>query len=86
MKIGLHDSEKDYLKRRYMQIIGQRIRQLRIRNHMTQDALASILCVSGKTISSWERGRTEPDIRSVVKLSALFGVSLDALMIGKNTL
>ena len=68
--------------------IGQRIRYLRMQNGMTQKKLANNLYVSGKTVSSWELNRTEPDIASIIKLSLLFRISLDYLLIGKtkNTL
>ena len=71
-----------------VEAIGQRIRKLRTQNCMTQKALAEVLYVSHRTISSWELGKTEPDIVSIIKLSLLFGISLDYLLIGekKNTL
>lgn len=69
-----------------IQTIGQRIWYLRITNHMTQDALAKRLYVSGNTISSWEHGRTEPNLETIVKLSELFGVSLLYLITGESTL
>ncbi|MDE5753194.1 MAG: helix-turn-helix domain-containing protein [Oscillospiraceae bacterium] len=55
---------------------------------MTQKALAEVLYVSHRTISSWELDKTEPDITSIIKLSALFHASLNYLLIGesKNTL
>ena len=43
-------------------IIGERIKKLRIKNKLTQQELADKLFVSDKTVSSWESGRTEPDI------------------------
>ena len=68
--------------------IGERIRYLRMQNGITQKELAKNLYVSGKTVSSWELNRTEPDIASIIKLSLLFCISLDYLLIGKtkNTL
>ena len=62
---------------------GQRIKYLRIKNGMTQKVLANNLHVSGKTVSSWELSRTEPDIASIIKLSILFRISLDYLLIGE---
>ena len=67
-----------------MQTIGHRIRQLRIRNSLTQRKLANILYVSDKTVSSWETDRTEPDITSIIKISVLLQVSLEYLLIGEN--
>lgn len=42
--------------------IGNNIREMRIKRKMTQQELGDKLYVSDKTISSWESGRTEPDI------------------------
>ena len=64
-----------------VEAIGQRIRKLRTQNCMTQKALAEVLYVSHRTISSWELGKTEPDIVSIIKLSLLFRISLDCLLI-----
>lgn len=64
--------------------VGERIKHLRNQNHMTQKALAEQLYVSDKTVSSWENDRTEPGIIFIVELSALFHVSLNYLLIGKE--
>ena len=67
-----------------MKTIGQRIRHLRVKNSMTQEALANILYVSNNTVSSWERGRTQPDITIIVQMANFFRVSLNFLLIGEN--
>jgi len=41
---------------------------------MTQEALANAAAVTRQTISSWEHGRTIPDIGSVRRLSDVLGV------------
>ena len=43
-------------------MLGEKIKKMRIKNKMTQQDLADKLFVSDKTVSSWESGRTEPDI------------------------
>ena len=47
---------------------------------MTQAAMAEQLHVSRKTISSWETGRTYPDVTMLVKISDAYQVSLDNLL------
>ncbi|MDE5767853.1 MAG: helix-turn-helix domain-containing protein [Oscillospiraceae bacterium] len=64
--------------------IGQRIRCLRMRNGITQKELAKILYVSESTVSGWERGRAEPSIDFIVRLTALFQTSLNYLIIGNK--
>ena len=60
--------------------IGKRLKDMRTGMGMTQEECAEKLGVARQTLSSWESGRTFPDIRSVVAISDLFGVSLDALL------
>ena len=64
--------------------IGQRIRYLRMRHGITQKELAKALYVSEPTVSGWERGRTEPSIDFIVRLTALFQTSLNYLIIGNE--
>jgi len=61
--------------------IGRRIRRLRKKKRMTQDKLAGKLYVSRATVSNWEHDNSLPDIMSVVRMSGLFNVSLDYLLI-----
>ena len=62
--------------------IGKRLKDARIESGYTQEQVAEQLDVSRQTISSWENGRTFPDIVSVVSLSDIYDVSLDALIKG----
>lgn len=64
--------------------VGERIRYLRTKKHMTQGELAKILCVKQGTVSSWERDRTEPNANLIVELSKCFGVSIQYLLTGKS--
>ena len=61
-------------------MIGMNIACLRRRNNLTQEQLAEKLHVSRQTLAKWERGESEPDVRSLVALSELFQVSLDNLV------
>lgn len=63
--------------------LGERIRYVRTKKHMTQGELAKILCVKQGTISSWERDRTEPNTNFIIELSNYFGVSIQYLLTGK---
>lgn len=61
--------------------IGNKINQLRKLSGMTQEQLAEKLSVSRQTISKWESGATYPDIESVVRISKMFQVPLDDLLL-----
>ncbi len=49
---------------------------------MSQEDVAHAIFVSRQTMSSWERGKTYPDVQSLLLLSQLFGVSIDELVKG----
>ena len=62
--------------------IGKQIRKYRTERKLSQDDLADRIYVTRQTISNWENDRNYPDIRSLVLLSNVFGVSLDILVKG----
>lgn len=62
--------------------IGQRIRDHCARLGISQDELASRVYVSRQTISSWENGKTYPDVQSLLILSEVFDASVDSLIKG----
>lgn len=60
--------------------IGDKISSARQQAGMTQTQLADNLHVARQTISSWETGRSYPDVSMLVNLSNLFHTSLDSLL------
>jgi transcriptional regulator with XRE-family HTH domain len=61
-------------------MIGDKIRQYRKLNHLSQEELAEQLGVSRQSISLWENNQTQPTIENVVVLSKLFRISTDELL------
>jgi transcriptional regulator with XRE-family HTH domain len=59
--------------------LGNKIKELRQRNCITQEQLANHLSVSPQCISKWENSITMPDIQLLPQISVFFGVSLDEL-------
>ena len=53
--------------------VGDNIKKFRLEKGMTQAQLADKLNVSGKTISSWEVNRTEPNMGNIEALSQTLG-------------
>lgn len=60
--------------------IGEIIKNLRLEKGMTQTELASLLFTSQDTISLWERNKSLPDVKSVIKMSSIFNVSTDYIL------
>ena len=59
---------------------GEKLKQARTRADLTQGAVAKQIGVSRQSLSNWENDRTYPDLASVLKLSVLYGLSLDDLL------
>ena len=64
--------------------MGKRIAQLRKKSGMTQEKLAQRLEISDRTVSKWESGQGYPDITLLPEIAAVFGVSIDYLMLGQK--
>ena len=60
--------------------LGKRIVKNRKRLAMTQDALAEKLGVTAQAVSKWENDQSCPDISTLPKLAAIFGITTDALL------
>lgn len=61
------------------QTLGKRISSHRKRLSMTQDQLAEKLGVTAQAVSKWENDLSCPDISTLPKLAAIFGITTDAL-------
>lgn len=59
--------------------IGNKIKNLRIENKMTQEELANELYVTRNAISKWENDKGLPNIDSLILLTKIFNISLDSL-------
>lgn len=62
--------------------IGKQIKKYRAALQLSQEELAEKIYVSRQTISNWENEKNYPDIHSLLRLSSLFGISLDQLIKG----
>jgi len=62
--------------------ISEVLKQARAEAELSQEDAAEKVGVSRQTVSSWENGKSYPDIVSVIALSDAYGISLDSLMKG----
>ncbi len=60
-----------------MECFSERLKEIRKKNHMTQEELAQILGVGKSTISNYETGYSKPDSVNLIKIADVFNVSLD---------
>lgn len=56
------------------------LKELRIDRNLTQKQLSEMLDLSKNTVCEYEKGRAEPSIETLLKLSGIFGVSVDYLL------
>ena len=63
-----------------MKFIGDKIKEYRQKNHMTQEQIASFLNVTFQTVSKWETGVSSPDLSLIVPITKLFHISADELL------
>lgn len=62
--------------------LPKQLKAQRERLGMSQEDVAHAIYVSRQTMSSWENGKTYPNVQSLLLLSDLFGVSIDDLVKG----
>lgn len=60
--------------------IGEKIKELRKKNVLTQEKLADYLRVSYQAVSKWETGIASPDLSLIAPLTKLLHVSADELL------
>ncbi len=64
--------------------ISGNIKRFRTEKNMTQTELAEKLFVTRQTVSSWETGRTQPDIEMLAALAEALGVPIEELIYGRR--
>ena len=62
------------------ELLITRLRNARIENNMKQQDVADILGIKPNTLSNWEKGRTEPDIDTFVKLCDIYQIDCSSLL------
>ena len=61
-------------------LFGERLKQLRKENKLTQAELADAIKTTQRRVSYMESGKIEPDLEMLVVLSLFFDVSIDYLV------
>ena len=57
--------------------LGEKIKELRLKNNMTQDDLASKCYVTRNAVSKWENDKGYPNIESIKLLCKCFNITID---------
>ena len=64
--------------------IGNFLKKLRKEKGITQEQLAEILNVSGRTVSRWETGNNMPDISILVDIADYYDISIPEIISGER--
>lgn len=67
-----------------MASIGENLKLLRQASGMTQEEVAKQMGVTRQTISSYESGRTQPDIETLKRFAEVYNVEFDDVVYGGN--
>lgn len=63
---------------------GEKIQKYRKDLNLSQEELGQKLLVSRQTISLWEKDQTVPTIDNLMRLSEIFGISVDEILYSEN--
>lgn len=58
----------------------EKLRELRISNELSQHFMAEHLQINDRSYQNYEYGKREPNIETLIRLSAILNVSLDELL------
>lgn len=64
--------------------LGQRLKQLRIEKHLSQETVAFELNVSRQAVAKWENNASKPSTANLMAICDLYGISLDELISNKS--
>ena len=64
--------------------VGEKIQMYRKQLDLSQEELGQKLLVSRQTISLWEKDQTVPTIDNLMRLSDIFGISVDEILNSEN--
>ena len=66
-----------------MILLGQKIKDLRMKNKYTQLEFAEKLGVTKSSVSAYENDSRTPSYEVLIKMADIFGVSIDSILLGE---
>ncbi len=64
--------------------IAERLQDLRKKAGYSQEQVAEMLGISRQAVSKWESGQGKPDIENIIKLTEVYSVSADYILLGSE--
>lgn len=66
-------------------MLGEKIKQLRLENNLTQKELADKVFVTAQAVSRWEKNEVEPSFATLTELAKIFDVEINEFFDGHET-
>ena len=63
-----------------MSIIGKNIKKIRVLKNLNQQAMGDLFGIGRGSIGSYEEGRAEPKLETLIKIAEYFKLSIDMLL------
>ena len=60
--------------------LGERIKQARLRAHLSQEKVAELIGVSRQAVTKWESGQSAPNTENLFRLAEILGTTVDQLI------
>lgn len=76
--------ERKEVNRMNMKKTGEFLKTLRKEKGLTQEQLAEILLVSGRTVSRWETGTNMPDLGILIQIAEFYEVDVKEILDGER--
>ena len=67
-----------------MEVIGKRIKEIRLEQGLSQQKFGEKLSVSQDTVSLWEKGKSVPTTEFLIAIATNFDVSVDYILCLKD--
>lgn len=67
-----------------MKRIGQRIKEIRLEQELSQQKFGELLSVSQDTVSLWEKGKSLPTAEFLIAIATKFDISVDYILCLKD--
>ena len=61
-------------------VLSEKLQLLRKKNGYSQEQLADKLGIARQTVSKWENGQAVPELKGLIQLSELYGVTIDRIV------
>lgn len=77
-------TDKEMMKNIDKKAVGERIREIRLRQGLTLAAFGEQFCAKKSNVQKWETGFTLPSKKRMVKMCKIANITLNELLYGFN--